>query len=159
MKATLIFCIALLLTACSGWHLRGSDSTTLQTNSVFLQGQSGAAYQLIEKRLINKGALTSLGNANLVLILEQENIKRRTAAVDGNAQATEYELTLTIDYQVRDAAKKVLRPRSNIRVVRSYNFDQNDVAGKDKEEMIIRKDMQNAAARQILQQLQLLQRQ
>lgn len=160
MKLIGSMALMVALTACGGWHLRGSDSTVLQTNSVFLTGESGVAYSLLQQQLRKKNALRSSPAATppgLNITLQNEIIKRRIASVDSSGVTAEYQLTLTVNYRISDATGKVVRPMTTLRIVRSYTFDQNDVVGKDKEELILRREMQQAAARQLLQQLQLAQ--
>jgi LPS-assembly lipoprotein len=156
---TLLICLIASIASCTGWRLRGSDpNTILMDNSVHLSGQQSATYSLIQKQLERKNAITSLSNAQHLLILSGEEWDRRSASVTRTAVTAEYELTLSINYEIRDAANNLVRPDGRVRIIRSYTFDQNDVAGKDKEEEIIRREIHRAAARQILQQLQLLQR-
>ena len=157
MKRIAIVLLIVGISACHGWHLRG-EKTQLAVNSVYLTGQPGIVHQLIKEQLSRKNVLATLPDNALTLALEKELIRRRTASVKGNGSTKEFELILTIDYQILNA-NQALRPKTQVRVIRSYIFDENDVASKDKEEMILRKDMQRTAARQILQQLQLLQRQ
>ena len=154
----LIICLTVWLSAC-GWRLRGAETvTSLADNSVYLSGQVSETYTLINNQLQNKNAITSLSTAQYHLILERENWKRRSASVNRDTTTAEFELTLTINYRVLNTAQAVIKPRATARVTRSYTFDQNDIAGKDKEEALIRQDIRRATARQILQQLQLLQR-
>ncbi len=155
----LLICLLTSLTACTGWRLRGSDSgTNIQTNSVYLSGTPSETYQIIATQLTKKNALASFETAQLQLTINDEKLKRRSASVRGNTSTAEFELTLTVNYSISDAQQNVLRAPTDIRISRSYTFDENDIAGKDKEEKIVRRDIQRAAARQILQQLQLLQR-
>lgn len=158
MKSTITLLLIIALTACGGWRLRGSDNTHLQVDSIFLSGEFGATYSLVREQLQQKNALSASPAAGLQLILYDETIRRRTASVNRDGVTAEYELILTIDYQINDAANTVVRPITSVHIVRSYNFDQDDVVGKDKEELLLRKEMQRAAAHQLLRQLQLLQR-
>ncbi len=155
----LLFCLLASLTACTGWRLRGSDSgTNIQENSIYLSGSPSETYQLIVTQLTRKNALTSFETAQLQLIVNNEQWKRRSASVTSNTSTAEFELTLTVNYSILDAQQVELRAPTDVRISRSYTFDENDIAGKDKEEKIVRRDIQRAVARQILQQLQLLQR-
>lgn len=154
-----VVCCAVILTAC-GWHLRGSDTTTqLASNSVYLSGQPGETYALIEQRLRTKNALTSLNSAQYHLVIDKENWKRRKTSSSNSGATREYQLRLSINYKILNNNQEVLRPSKEARLSRAYTFDENDAAGKDKEEQLVRQDIRRAAARQILQQLQLLQRQ
>jgi LPS-assembly lipoprotein len=148
-----------LLASCGGWHLRGSEGAGLSLNSnVFLSGQTSETYRIIEKSLTRKNVLASALNSDLLLDLDRENIQRRSASSNADATTAEFELTLTLDYEIRDAQQNLLRPKNTVRITRSYNFNQNDIGGSNKEEALLRKDLQRAAARQLIQQLTLLDR-
>ncbi|MGH1485204.1 MAG: LPS assembly lipoprotein LptE [Cellvibrionaceae bacterium] len=159
--STTILLISLIITisACTGWRLRGSDTNAVFIgNSIYLSGQNSATYRLVEEQLNRKNALTSLTAAQYFLVLEKEDWDRRSASVTRTAVTAEYELTLSVNYKILDNNQAILRPTTDVKITRSYTFDQNDVAGKDKEEELIRKEIRRAVARQILQQIQLLQR-
>jgi LPS-assembly lipoprotein len=152
----LLSCFLAVLASCTGWHLRGSDNSnyTLASNSVYISGQPSETYTLLEQQLTKKQVLTTLTTAQLQLVLGKEEWQRRSVSRNSSNQVSEYELTLTINYRVLDNMNNTLRTATDIRITRSYTNDQNDIAGKDKEELLIRQDMRRAAARQLLQQLQ-----
>lgn len=149
--------IASLMAAC-GWHLRGTDTSSLQANSIYLSGHNSETYRLVNQQLQRKSALAALNSASLRLILGREEIKRRTVSEGGGGLAQEYELTYTLNYRVEDGQGKLLRPNTTVRLLRSYNFNRNSITASDREEAIIRRELQSAAARQILRQLEILQR-
>jgi LPS-assembly lipoprotein len=151
--------LPLLLASCSGWYLRGSENAGLSFNSsVFLSGEPSDTYRIIEKNLTRINLLATALSGDFLLDLEKENIQRRSASRNSDATTAEFELTLTITYEIRDNEQNVLRPKNMVRITRSYNFNQNDIGSSNKEETLLRKDLQRAAARQIIQQLTLLDR-
>jgi len=156
----LFLCTIAALASCSGWRLRGGDGgfTTLSENSIYLSGPGSAVYQSIERQLKKKNIIASFTIAKQQLTLGDEKIERRSASLNRGAATAEYELTLTIPYKIIDPSRQITLRENEARVIRSYTFDENDIAGKNKEEELIRRDMQNIAARQILQQLELTQR-
>ncbi|MFT6386728.1 MAG: LPS-assembly lipoprotein [Cellvibrionaceae bacterium] len=163
-KKTLCYCLFLCtivaLASCSGWRIRGNDGglTTLSENSIYLSGPSSETYRRIESQLKKKNIITSFTIAKQQLILGDEKVERRSASLNRGASTAEYELILTIPYKIIDSARQITLREAEARAVRSYTFDENDIAGKNKEEELIRRDIQNIAARQILQQLELTQR-
>ncbi len=159
LRLTTVTCFALLLASCSGWHLRGSENAGLSLNSrIFLSGQTSETYRIVEQSLSRKGLLDSAFNSDLFVTIDNERITRRSASVNSDSTTAEFELTLKINYDIRDNKKKILRPKTEIELVRSYNFNQNDISSGDKEDAILRKDLRRAAARQIIQQLTILDR-
>jgi LPS-assembly lipoprotein len=160
-RLSIISCLLFLpfLTSCSGWYLRGSEEAGLSLNSsVFLSGQASATYRIIEKSLTRKNLLTTALNSDLLLDLGREHIQRRSASSNPDATTAEFELILTLNYEIRDAQQILLRPKNTLRITRSYKFDQDDIGGSSKEEALLSKDLQRAAARQLIRQLTLLDR-
>jgi len=165
-----IICYSLLclitistLTSCSGWRLRGSGSgdgsvNTLAQNSIHLSGDASETYQLIQQRLTQKNIISRFTTATQQLTLGKESIKRRSVSLTRGTSTAEYELTLRLPYKIIDTLSQTTIKAAEARVARSYTFDKNDIAGKSKEEALIRRDLQRIAARQILQQLELAQR-
>lgn len=162
IRLSIIACLCilpLLLASCGGWYLRGSENSgSSLTSSVSLSGESSATYQIIERDLTRKELLSSAFSSDLLLNLGSENIRRRSISNNSDQTTAEFELTLTLDYEIRDNQQELLRPKNTIRITRSYNFNQDDIGGSDKEDALLRKDLQRAAARQIIQQLTLLDR-
>ncbi len=157
LRLTAMTCFALILASCSGWHLRGSENASLSLSSrVFLSGQPSQTYLIVEQSLERKQLLDSAFNSELLLTIEPERISRRSASVNSDSTTAEFELTLKLNYEIRDNQKNILRPKTEIELVRSYNFNQNDIGSSDKEDAILRRDLQRAAARQIIQQLTIL---
>jgi len=158
-RLTVVTCFILLLASCSGWHLRGSENAGLSLSSrVFLSGQNSQTYSIVEQSLSRKDLLDSAFNSDLLLTIESERITRRSASVNSDSTTAEFELTIKINYEIRDKKNNILRPRTEIELVRSYNFNQDDISSGDKEDAILRKDLRRAAARQIIQQLTILDR-
>ncbi|MEL7400484.1 MAG: LPS assembly lipoprotein LptE, partial [Pseudomonadota bacterium] len=61
-----------------------------------------------------------------------------------------------VDYSIADADGNILAPLTTARVIRSYNYDRNDVIAKNEEESLIRKEMRTQLAAQILNRLRFL---
>ncbi len=160
MKTILTLLLIITLSACTGWRLRGSDGGfgSVAEQSIYLSGDNSVTYLLVQKQLRKNNSITSFASAKQQLIIGEEKWQRRSASVDRSGSTAEYELTLTVNYQISNSDKQLLRGPTDARSVRSYTFDANDIIGKEKEEELIRNDMRRAIARQILQQLQLVQR-
>lgn len=156
----LLLCSLVAIASCSDWRLRGSDggTSTLSENSVYLSGADSETYRRIEQQLKKKNTIASFTIAKQQLILGSEKIERRSASLNRGASTAEYELTLTLPYTIMDTVQQITLRDTEARVVRSYTVNENDIAGKNKEEELIRRDMQSTAVRQILQQLELTQR-
>ncbi len=144
--ATIVLC---LMIASCGWHLRGQGNVPTVDN-VAING-SGAIYQETLRLLQEKNALAS-SSPRATLVLGQEQWDRRTVSVAGNALAAEYQLTLSLPYSIRDSADNTIS-QDKLVLVRSYRYDQNDVAGKDREERLLKEEVYREAARQLMRVL------
>lgn len=88
--------------------------------------------------------------------LSNEREERRSISVGSGGLVSEYELTSEVDYAISDAKGTILAPTTTARVIRSYNYDRNDVIAKNEEENLIRKEMRTQLASQILNRLRFL---
>lgn len=153
----LLLCGSLL--ACSGWHLRGTHSgVELGAISVALTGQQGSEYLFLEEWLKERGVLGTLESADLILELSDPVSTRREASRDANAVVTEYELSLMLTYRVLNSKGLLIRPKTEIRAVRRYDFNPNDIAASDHEAQLLRRELQYDLAVRLMQQLHLLHR-
>lgn len=156
----IVFLFVTSLVACSGWRLRGSDAALSDLNqSVFLSGEPSQTYSLVKAQLERRGRLQPFSLAQLELQLGAETLSRRSVSLSNNNRTAEYQLTLTLPYRFKqitaDTVASSTAQSREAKVIRSYRFDENDIAGAQKEETIIQNEMRRLAARQILRQLQL----
>jgi len=135
-----------------GWRVRGSDSGSSLTIKTALAGVQHTVYREIEKNLQRRDILVSASEAAIVLTLAEEKWQRRSVSVSNSALAAEYQLTLNVAYSVTSQDHQPITART-ARLARSYTFDQNDAVGKDREERLLRKEMQRDIARQIQRQV------
>lgn len=150
----LILALLTVLSNCSGWHLRGSQQSGLNTaniQKIYLTPATGTVYQQLKSSLDRLGANNDIRQTHLHILLGKQQWQRRSASVGNNALTTEYQLRLTIPYTLTDNSGNTLAEKSSAEISRSYTFDQNDIAGKDKEEQLLRREMARQLARQILQ--------
>ena len=143
-----------LLSAC-GWRLRGSDSVDIQ-QAVYLAPGSGQVYDRIVRSLERKQASVEIVDADIQLTISDERSYRRSISVNNQAQTTQYQLTISVVYEILDKEGKVLAAESVAELSRYYNFNQNAIVSSDKEEQALRKEMVRQLARQILQRVQFL---
>lgn len=147
VRPLLSIMLCLALTSC-GWHLRGLGEEAVEVRDVALTG-SGGVYSNLINRLKEQGALVDLALAETQVDLQPERFTRRTVSVSGGGIVAEYQLTLTQSYRI-DKTGSNASVSNTIRIIRSYQYDQNDVVGKQKEEAILKDEMLDDAARQLL---------
>ncbi len=157
-KLTSLLLTTLMLTAC-GWHLRGSMDLPDNLNSIYVS--SANSYDTLTRNLtqaiVSTGTslATSKNKADYTITLLDQRETRRAVSLGGNGLASEYELTLEVDYRL-DHGNKLLSALETARTSRSYDYDQNAVLGKSEEEKIIREELNSELTRQILRRLQFL---
>jgi LPS-assembly lipoprotein len=158
-KIIALMLCASLLSAC-GWHLRGSLSLPDNVKNIYISdssknGVTASTLTAILKQS-NVGISDSQESAQYSIHLSNEREDRRTISVGSDSLASEYELTHEVDYYIADNMATILSPVTTARVIRSYNYDRDDVIAKNEEEDIIRKEMRSNLANQILNRLRFL---
>ncbi len=148
---------ASLLNGC-GWRLRGSLALPADLGAVHVSTRDTHGELITElTRLLRSSDIDIADSAaagRYSIAVEQERNQRRTVSVGSNALAAEYELTLEADYRIVDnrAAGEPQVP-ATARVVRSFNFNVNDVTGAAAEERVIRAEMRRELAQKIIRRL------
>lgn len=151
----LTLCVS-LLSAC-GWRLRGSDSIDIQ-QTIYLAPASGKVYAQIQKTLLRKEANANAAQADIQLILGDEYFERRRSSVNDQAQTTQYQLSLSVSYEIFDHSGTPLTQKTTANLERYFTFNQNAINSSDKEEQVLRREMARQVARQILQRVNFLNR-
>ena len=155
-QAAVLF-VFLIMSGC-GFHLRGAIDLPALYDKVYLvdKGYSDIAAPL-KKALENAGSImvSSADSASSVITLLSRGAQSRALNVSGR-EIREYELQLDIAFVVQDHTGKQLADKQVVKVLRTYQNDQNNVLGKDNEEKIIRREMNQTAVTQILYRLKAL---
>jgi LPS-assembly lipoprotein len=147
-----------MLTAC-GWHLRGSIALPEDLNSIYLSAEDthGSLINDMQRALIsnNISVTKSAAEANYSIKLLGERSERRAASIGGDALASEYELTMEVDYSI-DRGEETLLEKDTARTIRTYDYNRNQVLGSSGEEDIIKAEMRNELIQQIVRRLRFL---
>lgn len=144
-----------LLSAC-GWQLRGSGEDANIQQAIYLenaQNTTGEVYQQLTKTLQRKNALTPLTQADIQLVINDEKYERRTVSNNDTAKTTQYQLTVSANYQILDTESNPITSESRAEITRYFTFDQNAVTSASKEEQSLRKEMVQQVSQQILQRV------
>lgn len=147
-----------MLTAC-GWHLRGSIALPEDLNSIHLSAEDthGSLINDMQRALVsnNISVVNNSADANYSIKLLGERSERRAASVGGDALASEYELTMEVDYSI-DRGEETLLEKDTARTIRTYDYNRNQVLGSSGEEDIIKAEMRNELIQQIVRRLRFL---
>ena len=151
----------LLLTSC-GFHLRGSavsgfpaELSTLRVEmSGRLVGSQDPLRLAVETALRQQAGVTLATTGSVpVLVLEPEQFGSSAISVTTAGRASEYQISLTVNFQLRDAAGGVLLPPQTVRLQREYVYDPLNVVAKEREEQDLKEVMRRDVASQIVRRL------
>lgn len=143
---------ALLLSACSGWHLRGQTATP-NFESITLQGASARLRYTLEDLLEPNGVLVHNQSPYVVEITDEE-WNQRTAAVDDRGRAAERELRYEITWQLIDRdTGAMLNPPRRLTAIRSFAYSPDNVTATSDEEDLVRTDLIEDISYRLINQL------
>jgi len=144
-----------VLAAC-GFHLRGLGDTNFALKEVDLSARNayGDTVKDLQRLLENSGVKVTKG-APYHLFLAREAETQRTASYSSSARSAEYELTTTVDYEVR-GADNLLLMTDKVEVQKVYLHDENNLIGSDQEAAQLRKEMRRDLVQQLALRLQML---
>ena len=147
--------LAVLLSAC-GFQLRGTGSADFALKEIDLQARNayGETVKQVRQVLDNSGVKVHTG-APYTLNLANEKESKRTASYTSNARSAEYELTTTLDYEIR-GEKNLLLLSDKLEVQSVYVHDENNLIGSGQESAQLRQEMRRELIQQLSLRLQLL---
>jgi outer membrane lipopolysaccharide assembly protein LptE/RlpB len=96
----------------------------------------------------------SHADADYVLRIDGETIRRRPVASTGQASVAEYELRLEVGFSV--LAQERLIGSGDVSVERIYQFDSSSLAGNTAEEALLTREMREDVSGQLLRRLDAL---
>lgn len=146
--------IIMLITGC-GFHLRGAIELPALYDRVHLvdKGYSDIGKPLSQAlERVGSQIVSSPAAASSVITLLSRGTQRRALNVSAK-QIREYELQLNVSFVVQDYQGIQIVEQQNVSVIRTFRNDPDDVLGKDNEEQVIRREMNQAAVTQILRRL------
>ncbi len=151
---TVTLLIFIFISGC-GFHLKGAIDLPAIYEKVYLvdKGYSDIGTPL-KKALqgIDSTIVNSRGAATSVVTLLSRSVESKAMNVSGR-EIKEYELKLDITFVVQDHTGNQLSEQQTISVTRTYKNDETNVLGKDNEEQVIRREMNDTAVIQILYRL------
>ncbi|MGQ0525717.1 MAG: LPS-assembly lipoprotein LptE [Betaproteobacteria bacterium] len=155
----LILAAALLLLASCGFRLRGE--ATLPFESIYVQGAATSPFTIQLKRSIvsaTKARLTDRPQeAQVVLQIMSERRDKEILALSGGGRVREYYLRYHVTYRLTDPklVSEYIAP-TEIVLRRELTYSDAEALAKESEEMLLFRDMQTDAARQLLFRLQVV---
>ena len=159
-RMTIGVVLAAMLSAC-GFHLRGTAS--LPHESLYISGPAYSAFANDLKRAIQSGTGTRVeddaGNADATLFILGENRAKSILTLTSQGTVREFQLRYSVVYRLADKQGKEIVPPTEIALVRSYVFNDQQVLAAESEEAFLYRDMQQDAVQQLLRRLAATERQ
>ena len=150
--------VAAMLSAC-GFQLRGQY--TLPFSSVFVSTPGGSVVAVTLKReLANIPTIVmpATKDADAQLNIIEERRDRQILSLSGAGRVREYDLKLSVVYQLIDAKGGVFIPTSEIQLSRILSYDDSRIIAKQQEEALLFQDMERDAVAQILRRMTAIKR-
>ena len=161
-RLTIVTISTLLLSACGGFHLRGSgpDVSLAAISPLRLLGlpQTAGLYPALREELRAADvALTEFQeSAAATLALSGHRIDKRIHSVDDKGKVLEYELIEEFSYTLtgNTTARGERRGHGTLRARRVYtNPETTEVLGRRNEEETLRKEMRRELAQNLIRRL------
>lgn len=149
--------LALTVSSC-GWRLRGTLTLPEGLESMQIIDNAGSSFlaRQLSQLLQANGVDLVNENPDMAIVLIEEREDKRIVAVGSNTLASEYELSAEARYFISDTEGNILAPESTVSVLRSYEFNENNVVSKAEEERIIQQEMRRELAQQIIRRLRFI---
>ncbi len=144
----------LLLAGC-GFKLRGPqrlEFATLYINVSELT-ELGASLRRLIATTGSTTVIEDAAKADARLQILANDRGREILSLTGAGKVREYQLTQTLRFQLLDKAGKALIPPASISAAREFTFDDSQVLGKEQEEALLYRDMQNDLLQQLMRRL------
>lgn len=147
----------LTLSAC-GWHLRGAVQAFPPGTKLYVVAEnprSSIAENL--SRLLQSSSLPladSATEADYVLLIHKESELKRTVSVDAKGRVSEYELTTSAVYSVRDNNGNTLLDHAETDIYRTLQWNDNEVVSRGEEERLLRDEMRRELIARVIDRVQ-----
>lgn len=145
-----VLMLAALLVAGCGFQLRGAPDVPESMRQLELVMPAGRSVLRTELgRTLRASGIELAASAPQRLEILEEKQGRRTATLTEDIKADEYELRTEVHFQVTQG-DELLIPPSVARTERVYTHDASALTAKNEQEALLRREMQQDIARQIL---------
>ena len=149
--------IVLALTSACGWHLRGTITSLDNVESVHLTfGSADKSFIRDLEQMLEQQGISLVDAAKpetITLSIQDYQLDKRTVSVGSDALAAAYQLAITVKYTIH-RGETLLVSDGEAQSRRSYDFDSNQVLSKNKEETLLKEDMNKDLINQLLRRLQ-----
>lgn len=134
-----------------GWNLRGWSNSSAISSLDLLTADRYAPLTLALLETMQQQGISEESSAQLQLILTDETLHKRIVAVTSIGSPSQYELSLSAEYQYRAADEQAKTLPRTLTVFRAFDFDPNNTVAKNEEENTLLEEMRRELALRILQ--------
>jgi LPS-assembly lipoprotein len=156
LVATTLIIMAALLSGC-GFALRGTAALPVELQTLYLESLDPGTEILREmRRVLQNNQITLLqapAAESYRLGIGEEQNTERALSVNANARAGEYELTMSLPFQLRQGGTILLGPET-LQTSKVYLADPENAVAKNEEAQQIRSEMRRELAQQIIRRLE-----
>jgi LPS-assembly lipoprotein len=151
--------LILLLPVACGFHLRGAADLPPFLSAVYIEEQQAP---LIAEALKQAFVVRQLqpvedkSQAQVVVDLRNELYNRKVLSVGTAGKVQEFELNYDVDLALLSPKGAALADAQKLSIRRELRYDSNEVLAKSSEEELLKKEMVEDAARQIIRRLQFI---
>ncbi|OEC44109.1 hypothetical protein A7D27_08250 [Pseudomonas sp. 1D4] len=152
----LVLGLTLTLGAC-GFQLRGTGDTQFALKEVDVTARNTYGETVKQLRqLLKRSHVKVHAGAPYRIVLTREQEESRSASYSGNSRTSEYQLSNTLDYEIRGGQKDLLLMQDRVDVQRYYTHDSNNLIASDQESAQLRQEMRRDMIQQVAMRLQLI---
>lgn len=144
----ILLALSISLGAC-GWHLRGLDSGVRPQALALMVENRFEPLVLVTQDVMQQNGITINSQTPLQLHLGREQLSRRTVAVTSIGSASQYELTLSVQYRYTSPHIKPRLPNT-LSTTRVFDFDPTNTVAKNEEENTLMNEMRRELAIRLL---------
>lgn len=156
MKKLLLLVVLLLLNGC-GYHLRGPMALGPQLKNLYLQTADPYGELAHHVRLYLKMSGVHLAesprNASAILDIQSENTSEQLLNISGTQQVRQYNLILTVTYQVTDQNGRPLIPLQTASETRPLTINASQMLGSSNQAVSLYQQMRQAIVYDIMSRL------
>jgi LPS-assembly lipoprotein len=160
LRLLLVATLSLLMVAC-GFQLRGAAAMPDSIETLYIQGiniRDGLGLRL--KRILNRNdvkVIDEYRDGAALMTFTENKLERRVMSVGvQTAKVAEYELILSVVYNLSDAQQNRLAEQERFEARRDYQFNPQQVLGRDAEEEILIEEMYEQVSQAIVRRLSAL---
>jgi LPS-assembly lipoprotein len=152
VKNALVLILPLLLWAC-GFHLRGNLNLPPAMQNIYFQNASSQLIGEVKKILkySNAQIVTSKPARGVIVNILDEQYRKISLSISTHGKTNEFELYYSLDYEIMDSDGKVLLPKKNMVVTRSFYYDQTQFLAKGHEENLLQQQIYKQAGGNIVE--------